>query len=194
MDGLYGKFKGYVRRNDDPERRGRIVCYCPQVMGEVDTPEHWLDWAEPCLPWMGNISTIDFGVPPTAKQCTSGKDEYTVWIEFEMGDTSRALWTGVTPIAPKVTDALTRMLPADAAGQHGGSLIDDPASIASLDALKNPAPLNEYETRILAKEGRDILIGSKTGGYMVCGPSGIHFVGVQVTVNGRLLPSKIGDG
>ena len=42
----FGKYLGYVRDNLDPERRGRVRVYCPEVMGEVDNARTWLGWGE----------------------------------------------------------------------------------------------------------------------------------------------------
>ena len=168
----FGKYKSYVRDNDDPTGRGRLRLYCPQVMGMSDNPDQWLPWAHPMFPWMGGLSTIDFGVPPTPGQTDSGVDEYIVWVEFEAGDPSYPIWVGVTPIAPTLAAETVRMKPEDAAGRHGGTLIDDPPSGALTDPLNEPAPLvPERETRILAKKGRDIIIGSKDSGYLLLGPS-----------------------
>jgi hypothetical protein len=55
-----------------------------------------------------------------------------------------------------------------------------------LAALDPPTPQIADETRLLVKKGRDIVLGSQDGGFIVIGPSGVQLSGVQVTINGKL--------
>jgi len=188
----YGKYKGYVRDNADPEKRGRIRCFVPQVMGDEDDADHWTGWALPNFPWMGGINTLDFGSPLTKEQ--NNGVEIGVWIEFEGGEPDFPIWTGTWIPAPTPTDPNAQQDLSQAATQNGGSLIDDPPPGSSLDALNPMQPVpNSDETRILVKKGRDIYIGSVKGGGIVLGPSGVHLVGPQVTINGRLMDSDSAD-
>lgn len=75
----YGKYRGTVMNNVDPEQRGRIQAFVPDVFGI--TPS---SWALPCLPIAGKQMGAYF-VP----QIGSG-----VWIEFEQGDPDYPIWTG----------------------------------------------------------------------------------------------------
>ncbi len=75
----YGKYRGTVSDNADPENLGRLTAKVPEVLGTVDT-----GWALPAAPYAGaNVGV--FAVPPAG----SG-----VWIEFEAGDVSRPVWSG----------------------------------------------------------------------------------------------------
>lgn len=184
----YGKYKGYVRDNNDPENRGRLRVYCPQVMGEQDAANQWLDWAEPCIPWVGGLSTLDFGVPYTKAQM--GEDIIGVWVEFEGGRTDHPIWSGCFVVAP-TTDAPGAQLPlADASGQPGGSIFSDPGG-STLTPLNPPAPLDATtETRLLVKKGRDLMLGVANGGYIILNSSGVHLAGVQLTLNGKLVDAS----
>jgi hypothetical protein len=75
----YGKYRGTVIENVDPELIGRIIVMVPDVLGM--TPS---SWAMPCVPAAGIQSGV-FVVPPLG----SG-----VWIEFEQGDSDYPIWTG----------------------------------------------------------------------------------------------------
>jgi hypothetical protein len=75
----YGKYRGLVIENLDPEQIGRVLAQVPDVLGE--TPS---SWAMPCVPVAGIASGI-FAVPPIGSQ---------VWIEFEQGDPDYPIWTG----------------------------------------------------------------------------------------------------
>jgi uncharacterized protein involved in type VI secretion and phage assembly len=76
---LYGKYRGTVVSNQDPQRQGRVQALVPAVLGEVPS-----GWAMPCAPYAGPQAGF-FSVPPVGAG---------VWIEFEGGDVSRPVWTG----------------------------------------------------------------------------------------------------
>jgi hypothetical protein len=75
----YGKYRGTVIENIDPEQIGRVLLQCPDVLGE--TPS---SWAMPCVPAAG-IQGGMFIVPPIGSQ---------VWVEFEQGNPDYPIWTG----------------------------------------------------------------------------------------------------
>ncbi len=76
---FWGKYRGTVLDNEDPNHQGRIIASVLEVLGAVPT-----GWAMPCAPVAG-IGAGFYSIPPIA----SG-----VWIEFEAGDVSRPIWTG----------------------------------------------------------------------------------------------------
>jgi len=76
----YGKYRGFVVDNADPEKRGRLKLRVPSVMKDVE-----LDWALPCLPYGGLDQQGLFMIPEVDAQ---------VWVEFEEGDISRPVWVG----------------------------------------------------------------------------------------------------
>ena len=75
----YGKYRGIVTDNQDPQNLGRLRARVPEVLGNVET-----GWALPCAPYAGNGTGV-FTVPPVGAG---------VWIEFEAGDVSRPVWSG----------------------------------------------------------------------------------------------------
>lgn len=74
---LWGKFRGTVSDNSDPQMQGRIRARAPSVLGETET-----GWATPCAPYAGPQAGF-FSIPPVGAG---------VWIEFEAGDVSRPIW------------------------------------------------------------------------------------------------------
>src|SRR5580698_8335089 len=76
---FYGKYRGLVVENLDPEQIGRILVQVPDVLGEIPS-----SWAMPCVPAAGIQAGI-FVVPPIGSQ---------VWVEFEQGDPDYPIWTG----------------------------------------------------------------------------------------------------
>jgi len=76
----YGKYRGIVSDNKDPQKRGRLKLRIPSVLADQDT-----DWALPCLPYGGTAQQGMFMVPEVDAQ---------VWVEFEEGDIHRPIWVG----------------------------------------------------------------------------------------------------
>jgi uncharacterized protein involved in type VI secretion and phage assembly len=76
----YGKYRGIVVDNGDPQSRGRVRLRVPAVLGNETT-----GWALPCVPFGGSPDSGLFAVPEV---------EATVWVEFEAGDPSYPIWVG----------------------------------------------------------------------------------------------------
>jgi phage baseplate assembly protein gpV len=76
----FGKFRGIVTDNKDPQKRGRLKLHVPSVLADQDT-----DWALPCLPYGGFDQQGLFMIPQVDAQ---------VWVEFEEGDIHRPIWVG----------------------------------------------------------------------------------------------------
>jgi hypothetical protein len=75
----YGKYRGLVIDNLDPEQIGRVLVQVPDVLGVLPS-----SWAMPCVPAAG-IQAGCFVVPPIGSQ---------VWVEFEQGDPDYPIWVG----------------------------------------------------------------------------------------------------
>lgn len=78
-DKYFGKYRGTVVQNVDPEQRGRIQAMVPDVSNVVPTT-----WASACVPLTGK-SMGTYLVP----QIGAG-----VWIEYEQGDIDYPIWAG----------------------------------------------------------------------------------------------------
>jgi Type VI secretion system/phage-baseplate injector OB domain len=75
----YGKYRGTVVSNVDPQQQGRITATVPDVLGAVPTT-----WATACVPVTG-IQSGSFVLPPPGAN---------VWIEFEGGNPNYPIWSG----------------------------------------------------------------------------------------------------
>ena len=78
-DRHYGKFRGIVVDNADPNNQGRLKASVPAVLQDVPS-----GWAYPAAPYGGPGSGV-WTVPPVGAG---------VWIEFEAGDVATPIWTG----------------------------------------------------------------------------------------------------
>ena len=79
MSQFFGKYRGKVANNIDPQLMGRIQVSVPAVLGDGS-----LSWAMPCVPLAGPQMGV-FVVP------TVGSN---VWVEFEAGDPDYPIWAG----------------------------------------------------------------------------------------------------
>jgi len=92
---FYGKFRGVVSDNGDPNNLGRIRAKVPDVYGDEES-----GWALPSVPYAGKSVGL-FLVPPT---------NALVWIEFEHGDPDYPIWSGCfwadgeVPVSPASAD------------------------------------------------------------------------------------------
>ena len=89
---LFGKYRGTVKDNNDPNRQGRIEVEVPSVFGEGGSA-----WAMPCVPYAGN--GLGFLALPEI--------DADVWVEFMDGDSECPIWVGcfwrdrgTTPLDP----------------------------------------------------------------------------------------------
>lgn len=93
MKECFGKYRGKVESNLDPQNQGRIQVSAPAVLGDGR-----LSWAMPCVPYAGP-GVGSFAVPPVGAN---------VWVEFEGGDPDHPIWSGCfwglkeAPLVPAV--------------------------------------------------------------------------------------------
>lgn len=76
----FGKYRGLVADNADPDKLGRLRATVPSLLGAETT-----GWALPCVPYGGAAEQGLFAVPDVGAG---------VWIEFERGDLSYPIWVG----------------------------------------------------------------------------------------------------
>ena len=78
----FGKYRGTVLQNIDPEQKGRLLLDVPDVITLLPTT-----WAEPCVPLAGPTGPPMgvYMVPPIGAG---------VWVEFEHGNPNLPIWTG----------------------------------------------------------------------------------------------------
>lgn len=125
MTQYFGKYRGKVVNNLDPEQTGRIQVSVPAVFGDVP-----LNWAMPSVPVAG-MQCGFYAIPPL---------QANVWVEFEGGNPEKPIWSGCfwgTGEAPSLalatpaaishilmqTTGQTIFLLSDAPGPTGGIML-----------------------------------------------------------------------
>jgi hypothetical protein len=154
----YGKYRGTVFNNIDPEQRGRIQAIVPDVSGLIPT-----SWAMPCVPIAGKQSGV-YVLP----RIGSG-----VWIEFEQGDSDYPIWTGGfwglvaevpalalagNPASPSIvmqTSVLNSIVISDMPPPTGGIMLKSGLStiIVGTDGIKIIAPKIEINGVTIVNQG-----------------------------------------
>lgn len=74
----FGKYRGQVMQNTDPQGLGRLQVVVPALLNQAAV------WAMPCVPYAGDGVGL-FAVPPVGS---------AVWVEFEGGDLDYPIWAG----------------------------------------------------------------------------------------------------
>ncbi len=108
---FYGKYRGIVVDNADPENLGRLKTRVPSVLGnEVVT-----GWATPCVPYGGMENQGFLFIPEV---------DAGVWIEFEEGDLEFPIWVGTYWSKPGGESEQPK--PNDDTGKEEGSVQSPP--------------------------------------------------------------------
>jgi hypothetical protein len=166
----FGKYRGTVLNNVDPELRGRLMLNVPDVLGAIPS-----SWAEPCVPLAGPTGPPMgvYMVPPIGAG---------VWVEFEQGDPDHPVWVGCRwgttsdiPTLAKAGNPADPNIVMQSLLQHTFMISDMPPSPAT----------------------GGIILKSTTGAMIVVNDSGIYIqngkgasitmIGPTVTVNNGAL-------
>ena len=167
---FYGKYRGTVINNVDPEQRYRIQATVSDISHIIPST-----WALPCLP-VGGPQMGMLTVPPIGA---------SVWIEFEQGDPDYPIWVGSfweREFAPAEIPTLARVVPPGVPGITFQTVLQNGIVISDMP----PTPITG-----------GIVLKSTTGAMIVVNDSGIYIengkgasikvVGPTVTINNGAL-------
>ena len=128
MSTYFGKYRGTVATNIDPQQQGRLQVSVPAVLGDGK-----MAWAMPCVPFAGSQVGF-FAIPPVGAN---------VWVEFEAGNTDHPIWSGCfwdkgdAPASPAIaevkvfkTDTITLQL-SDVPGGGGVTIEVKPPAVTT---------------------------------------------------------------
>ena len=164
---FYGKYRGTVVNNLDPEQIGRIQAIVPAVSNIVPT-----SYAMPCVPFAGKQEGF-FAVP----QIGAG-----VWIEFEGGDPDKPIWVGGYWGVFAEVPTLALLPPAVPPGQN----------VVIQTTLQNMVAVSDAPPTPLTG---GIVLKSTTGAMIVVNDTGIYIQngkGASLTMIGPIVDINLG--
>lgn len=175
----WGKYRGTVVNNIDPEQRGRLQVLVPDVNSIVPTT-----FAEPCVPLAGPTGPPMgvYMVPPIGAG---------VWVEFEHGDPDKPIWVGCRwglqsdiPLAALAGNPVDPSIVIQSLLQQAVIISDMPPSVPPL--VMPPVPTTG-----------GIILRSTTGASIVVNDAGIfisngkgatiNMIGPTITINNGAL-------
>lgn len=165
----YGKYRGTVTNNIDPEQRARIMAIVPATGTLIPS-----SWALPCVPIAGKSEGI-FVVPQIGA---------AVWIEFEAGDLDKPIWTGGFWGLAAEVPVMALAPPAIPPGQN----IAIQTTGQNLVLLSDSAPTPATGGIILQSTTKAMIVVNDSGIYISNGKgASITMVGPTVTINNGAL-------
>lgn len=173
---FYGKYRGLVTDNDDPELLGRLRLTVPSLLGDAVVT----GWAMPCVPYGGEPNQGMHFVPEVGAG---------VWVEFEEGDLEFPIWVGTFWSKPGGESELPK--PNDADGAEQGAVQSPPTRkiIKTLAGHTLQFEDVDDEVRILICDGQN-------ENRILLGPEGITITGKGnvVTMSGSGVAIEDGNG
>jgi len=201
----YGKYRGFVTDNDDPDRLGRVKVSVPSILGGTET-----GWALPCAPFGGLSNQGLFAIPEVGAQ---------LWVEFEEGELSHPIWVGTfwqssgdPPSEGAVSPPTTRVFKTpsghllqfdDAGGAEqirlhhtaGSDLVIDPqgtvaltdanGATVTLDAANSKVVVQDSSGNTLTMSSSGTTVKDSNGNTIEMGGSGVKVsASATVTVEG----------
>lgn len=141
----FGKYRGQVTDNGDPDNLGRLRAKVPKVLGDEET-----GWALPAFIYGGASEQGLFAVPDVGAG---------VWIEFEGGDLSYPIWTGTwytSGAIPESAQPGKKVLKTKSG--HKIVLDDDGGSMEITDANGNSIAMDANTIKISAGSATTVVI------------------------------------
>lgn len=146
IEGRYfGKYRGQVSDNNDPNNLGRVKAKVPRVLADEES-----GWALPAFCYGGASEQGFFALPDVGAG---------VWIEFEGGDLSYPIWSGTwytSGAIPESAQAGQKVLKTSSG--HKIVLDDDAGSIAITDSNNNVIQMDANSIQITAGDATQIVI------------------------------------
>src|SRR4051812_9410786 len=142
---FYGKYRGIVVDNADPDDLGRLTANVPAVLGDAVS-----GWALPAFAYGGAKDQGLFAMPDKGAG---------VWIEFEQVDLSYPIWSGTwypSGALPESAKPAQKVLKTKSG--HKVVLDDDGATIAITDSNGNSVTMGGSTIKVSAGKARTIVL------------------------------------
>jgi uncharacterized protein involved in type VI secretion and phage assembly len=146
VEGRYfGKYRGQVTDNNDPDNLGRVKANVPRLLGDEET-----GWALPAFVYGGTSEQGLFAVPDIGAG---------VWIEFEGGDLSYPIWSGTwftSGAIPESAQAGKKVFKTKSG--HKMVFDDDGGSLEITDSNGNSVSMDSNTVKITAGGALKVVI------------------------------------
>jgi hypothetical protein len=142
---FFGKYRGQITDNNDPDNLGRIKAKVPRVLGDEES-----GWALPAFIYGGASEQGLFALPDVGAG---------VWIEFEGGDLSYPVWTGTwytSGAIPESAGPGQKVLKTKSG--HKIVLDDDAGSVALTDSNGNTVTMASDTIKIAAGSATTVIV------------------------------------
>ena len=157
---FFGKYRGQVIDNLDPEQIGRLLVSVPDAFSGKTS------WAMPCVPFAGNQSGF-FALPPRGAN---------VWVEFERGEVDYPVWSGCfwatraeVPVLalsapgekPVVIESAkgTILVLGNVSDPMGGILLKTPSG-AAINITDSGITINNGQGATIVLEGKSVVVNN----------------------------------
>ncbi len=144
----YGKYRGIVTDNSDPDDLGRVKAQVPSVLHDEET-----GWALPAFTYGGASDQGFFAVPDIGAG---------VWIEFEAGNLSYPIWSGTwysSGSIPESAKPAQKVLKTQSG--HKIILDDDAGTLEITDSNNNSVKMDSSVITISAGDATKIVIDAQ---------------------------------
>jgi uncharacterized protein involved in type VI secretion and phage assembly len=141
----FGKYRGTVTDNMDPNNLGRIKATAPRVLGDQVS-----GWALPAFPYGGAKEQGLFALPDVGAG---------VWLEFEEGDLSYPIWTGTwypSGAIPESADATKKVFKTSSG--HKIVLDDNGGKLEITDSNSNTITMDANTIKIAAGNATTVVV------------------------------------
>jgi uncharacterized protein involved in type VI secretion and phage assembly len=146
VEGRYfGKYRGQVTDNNDPDNLGRVKANVPRLLGDEET-----GWALPAFVYGGTTEQGLFAVPDIGAG---------VWIEFEGGDLSYPIWSGTwftSGAIPESAQVSTKVFKTKSG--HKMVFDDDGDSLEITDSNGNSVSMDSNTVKVAAGGALKVII------------------------------------
>ena len=141
----YGKYRGQVTDNSDPNNLGRVKANVPRLLGDEEC-----GWALPAFAYGGASEQGLFAVPDVGAG---------VWIEFEGGDLSYPIWSGTwftSGDIPESAQPSKKVLKTKSG--HKLVLDDDGGTLEITDSNGNTVSMDSSTVKVAAGNATKVVI------------------------------------
>ena len=141
----FGKYRGQVTDNIDPDNLGRLRAKVPRVLGDEET-----GWALPAFIYGGASEQGLYAVPDVGAG---------VWVEFEGGDLSYPIWSGTWFTSGAIPESATpgkKVLKTKSG--HKIVLDDDAGTLEMTDSNGNTVSMDSNTIKIASGSAVKIII------------------------------------